>query len=262
MITEKKNYLPLLLVAPIWGIAAVGPAAAEIPDHLYLTGDPSRILWVSAEASPNGRPPLLEIPQDATLEEQALMHAANDSDRSPGTPIAEKCTPTTRWQPALPMTFDIGTFDGLVRSSKLILEGTILDRKPGFVDKFPGYLLELRPDTVIKGNEASAKGETFFVFYSQGEIKAGPECYRIEDAVLPPLPATGDRLLVFALLHPADEEWRLIEPIQETVFIQRSGGTIEIPYTWQPMLEDLQVDSLGDLIRLTAAAADRMREEE
>jgi hypothetical protein len=66
--------------------------------------------------------------------------------------------------------------------------------------------------------------------------------------------------MVFALLYPWDEEGRLILPMNETVFVRRANGAIDVPYEWKSMLKELQVGDMDDLLRLTVTAIERDNE--
>jgi hypothetical protein len=263
MFTEKKKLLAIFLGVLGWSTVAAVPTTAEIPDHLYLTGDPSRVLWVSAEASPNGRPPIdgqLEEKRGQGSEGQGQLGAGEGAS---GAPRNAPCIRSEPWRAWPPVLLHIETLEDAARSAKVIVEGVVVDRKAGFFDRFEGYLLELEPGTVIQGNSASDLGLTYLVFYPQGEVRTKSACYQIEDPKFPPLPAVGDRLLMIALFHPFDEQQRILLPYEETIFVHSMSGALRIPLRWESSLKNLRFTELGQVVRHVEAlhdSTDRARE--
>jgi hypothetical protein len=80
--------------------------------------------------------------------------------------------------------------------AKLILLGIVMGQASGFRGAEAGSLLEVKPETALKG--AAAKENTsYYVFFPAGEFELGGKRLCAVNPSYPALPQVGDRLLLF-----------------------------------------------------------------
>jgi hypothetical protein len=202
--------MALMALLPLSAIAKV-PEWIDSPDK---SGFP---LWVSAQAAvPEGQL-RAEIFPEATLEslERSLdrikTYRTRTDDNGKLTQSGNTCVvwSVVNSQPALSPRTTLGRF---LDASVEVYSGTITDLAQGFLDGFPGTVLEIAVDNSFKDRSKNTP-HRIYVHFQYAEIPIGDEVLCARSSRYPDLPTVDQKILVFQrsrtnrpILHAFDVE--------------------------------------------------------
>jgi len=241
---ENRIYVHVFLLALIAGVAAPGlaqehpplaqvaegPAVAdpEIPDRLasrYVPEGPP--FWLSARAAtgPNGdfRWELLD-PSDRQMFQSYIERGSYEEIGCIG--IERIFTSPLNPPPH-------HTLEDLVDHSVTIVSGTVVGRKPGFLNGTPGYLLRLKVLDTFKTSAQIGPRDFIYFFYPKGEFEAGGYRFCVVQPELPAVPWLGDRLLIMPLYPPLDESQSILRVRFDQIFIEKASGRFAVARRWE-----------------------------
>lgn len=242
--------------------------SGELPEQLSDAGDPTGPpVWLSVEQATNiegelnltrfhrhhHRSLLFELPP--RFQAQYDAEAATEYLRLEETPdkpptAAPPCVVTSS-----PL-FEDGTnppqsLSDLAGRATLVFSAVVgQERKKGFFDGRPVTLLELGPIDVLRAS-ADYNHETLYLSYPEVRFWIGERHFCNEVSSLPPLPAPGTRILLFAYFPPKDLAGHVVE-VQPFGFLAETSDSLWIPFFLEtdPTLGSVSdFESLLDRIR-------------
>lgn len=200
-----------------------GPAAHE-PDH-------PRVLFRSEESQQY--PSFVAADAVLTPEEKVdaslFSPAAVDSINSLlATPPQGSCIRAENYYESYVNPPSRSNLDEAVRSSHMVILGTVVETTFGFSGATPGQLLHLRPDQALKGN---AKKDLYFVFVPVGDFSVGSARICKTDTRYATPPEIGEQVLAFVpKLWNSDRAGAFLNTFDEAGIIAiKADGTVSLP---------------------------------
>lgn len=205
-------------------------AMAGVPDWID-TKDDVAPLWVSVEeAAPNGQLREELLPESSKksikrMAENIRAHRAKTGDIGVRTKSGSDCVLWSIVMDDNPTRLENPTLRNLFRDSTQIYIGTITDLAQGFVNGFPGTLLDITVKNALKDSQ---EGVSRFIYahFPHAEIQIGREFLCFKSSRYSDLPEIGRSIFVFErsasnepILHASDVE----------ILFERADGTIALP---------------------------------
>lgn len=220
---RRKLFGLLLLSSLILGHAHQLPAHdSSHPRTLFRPAGGSLQLpaFVSADAT---------LKEDGTVDESLFSPEAVDSIRSLlATAPQGGCIRAENYYESYVNPPSRPTLDEAVRSSHLVLLGTVEEKTFGFSGFTPGQLLHVRPDQALKG---VAKESLYYVFAPVGDFSVGNARICKTDTRYAPPPEIGEQLLAFVpKLWNSDRESSFLNTFDEAGIITiREDSSLSLP---------------------------------
>ena len=232
-----RSFVALFL--PLVALGASMTQAGEIPSILWSQHDTAKAAWVAPDrATVNGQ---IDWSLFGDLQAAVLRGAI---ERNKG---ADCISEGTLRKEVIGAGVANNLAD-LARNSVAAYSGTLINRAAGFADGDPATLLEVRIDRILKSSpqfSIKGAGDLLYVAYPVAEFQIkGLKFCKSDDSLLRGIPQIGDKVLVFPMSGPLNEDRNMMYLYSQEMFVQKSGGDLGVPPRWR---KDPQINKASTL---------------
>jgi hypothetical protein len=231
--------------------------AEEVPSILWSQHDSAKAAWVTPDrAIVNGH---IDWSLFGGLQAAVLQGAI---ERSKGA----ECISEGTLRKEIVGAGVANSLAELAQNSVAAFSGTLINRVAGFADGDPATLLQVRVDKVLKSSPQFSirnSGDLLYVAYPVAEFQAGNLKFcKSDDTLLREIPKVGDKILVFPMSGPLNEDLNMAYVYSQELFVQSASGDLGIPPRWRKDSKIDKVTTLGEIesmlkVDLTGSASGR-----